>query len=462
MFDKQSILREIPRVDEMLQRKDLFFLMEETSVSEVRETVREMIAKVRQEILDGIRTSAPSADEVAEMVQSKDRASVFTLFPLINATGVINHTNLGRALISERAQRHMQEVMGHYSTLEYNLQEGKRGHRSAHVETLLTKVTGAESGMVVNNNAAAVFLMLSEMAAGKEVIISRGELVEIGGSFRIPDIMESSGGILREVGTTNRTWLRDYEKAIGDNTAAILKVHSSNYRIEGFTHEADMHELAALAKEHHLPLLFDLGSGTIVALDRYGIQEPTVRDAIAAGVDVVSFSGDKLLGGLQGGFLCGKKEYIDRIKKHPLARALRVDKMTLAGLEATLAAYLDPKEVWREIPLLRMVSRPAAALHQEADALQHTLAPLFAPLGIQVETVETTDTVGGGAAPQTKLRGYGVAFSGGSPEALEQKFRLGGHIIGMIREGSYILSMRCLVDGDVERIVQEARKICGM
>ena len=289
---------------------------------------------------------------------------------MINATGVILHTNLGRAPLCREAIERVVEVARGYSNLEYDLEKGERGLRYDHVRGLLCALTGAEDALVVNNNAAAVLLVLNALSEGKEAIVSRGELIEIGGEFRIPDVMEKSGARLREVGTTNRTRLSDYERAIVPETGIILKVHTSNFRIMGFTEEADLASLVALGKKHHLPVVDDLGSGCLIELDRYGLErEPTVRDCLAAGADVVTFSGDKLLGGPQAGIILGKREFLERIRKNPLNRALRIDKLTLAALEATMVKYLRPAEALADIRVLRALTEPVADVKKRAKRL---------------------------------------------------------------------------------------------
>ena len=334
---EENLFRSIPRVDELLDRGEL--KASALSQTLLRESVREELDALRGEVRGG-RSSLPETDELcARILARAEEKQMPSLRTVINATGVTLHTNLGRACLSERAANAAAEAAYAYSTLEYDAVRGCRGSRHSHVESLLCRLTGAEAAMAVNNNAAAVLLILTTLASGGEVIVSRGELVEIGGSFRIPEIVTQCGCTLREVGATNKTHLRDYEAAVSEQTRAILKVHTSNYRIVGFTESVPREALAALARERGLPLIEDLGSGALVELEQYGIHgEPTVQRSLRAGVDVASFSGDKLLGGPQAGLIVGRKEYIERLKKHPLARALRLDKMTLAALHATLRA----------------------------------------------------------------------------------------------------------------------------
>lgn len=366
------------------------------------------------------------------------------------------HTNLGRACLSERAANAAAEAARGYSTLEYDVENGCRGSRYQHVEALLCRLTGAEAAMAVNNNAAAVLLILSALAGGGEVIASRGELVEIGGSFRIPEIVTQCGCKLCEVGATNKTHRRDYEAAIGEQTRALLKVHTSNYRIVGFTESVPREELAEIAHGHGLPLIEDLGSGAIVDLEPFGIRgEPTVQRSLHAGVDVASFSGDKLLGGPQAGLIVGKREYIERIKKHPLARALRLDKMTLAALHATLSAYLDAEIAVREIPTLAMLSASEDELHAKALRLQKALADT----GVSSQLVWTGDAVGGGSAPAQELTGWAVAIEPGrlSVDELEEKLRLRAKpIVARIHRRQYLLCVRTIREEDFAEIAAAA------
>jgi L-seryl-tRNA(Ser) seleniumtransferase len=345
-------------------------------------------------------TLEASVDQAAAMIGELDS---YRLKRLINATGVILHTNLGRAPLCREALERIVEVAGGYSNLEYNLQEGKRGLRYDHVRQLLCALAGAEDALVVNNNAAAVLLVLNSLAEGREAIVSRGELIEIGGEFRIPEVMEKSGARLKEVGTTNRTRLADYERAIGPETGLFLKVHTSNFRIVGFTEEADLASLVALGKKHGLTVMDDLGSGCFIELDRYGLErEPTVRDCLSTGVDVVTFSGDKLLGGPQAGIILGKGEILERIRRNPLNRALRIDKLTLAALEATLVKYLRPEEALADIRILRALTEPLEAVRKRAKRLAAILRRAL-PEGVSVALVDGVSMAGGGSLPAKEI-----------------------------------------------------------
>lgn len=415
MGKNQELLRKLPKIDEMLQDEHLIFFTEIMPRQVVVETLREVIDMVRREIIDGRREEIPAVEELAGLVKQR----VFeeqgkSLRRVINATGVVLHTNLGRANLSRRACESVLEAAGYYSNLEYDIKKGSRGSRHDHVEQLIRKITGAQAAMVVNNNAAATMLCLSALARGKEVITSRGELVEIGGSFRIPEIMEESGAHLLEVGATNKTKPADYRKAFhGEMTGAFLKVHTSNYKIVGFTQEVSIRELAALrdeSEEFSVPVIYDMGSGLMTDLSGCGIGEPTVTEALKEGADVVLFSGDKLLGGPQCGVVIGKKEYVDRMKSHPMARAFRVDKMTLAALEAIFFEYQDSKRAMREIPVLRMITETGIRLKEKAEKLCGQLSEAAPSLEFMVEPCR--DQVGGGSAPLVMLEGYAVTVSG--------------------------------------------------
>ena len=439
-----QLLREIPKVDDLLRSPTLASVCADIPHGALVEAVRGVLAELRSGVLAGTLAALPGEAELAQAVAARARrASLPSLRGVVNGTGVILHTNLGRACLSKAAADAAAAAAQNYSTLEYDRETGKRGERYAHVEKLLTALTGAESAFVVNNNAAAVLLILSALAAGGEVITSRGELVEIGGSFRVPEIMESCGARLREVGTTNKTYIRDYERAICPETRSLMKVHTSNYRIVGFTETIPREELTALGHAHGLPVIEDLGSGSLTDLSLFGIRgEPTVQESIRAGVDVVSFSGDKLLGGPQAGIIIGKKQYIDLFKRHPLTRAMRVDKMTLAALEATLRAYADGTAL-QEIPTLAMLSAEPAVLRARADAL----CAMLKEAGVPAAVAPVEDQVGGGSVPMQMLSSYAVAVSpeGVSVDALEAALRFSEPpIIGRIDHGQYLLHVRTL------------------
>ncbi|MBR2308950.1 MAG: L-seryl-tRNA(Sec) selenium transferase [Oscillospiraceae bacterium] len=450
---KEQLLRSLPKVDILCQAPALKEERETYGEKAVTEAVRQEIATLRQEILAGTRSSLPAEEVLFRQLQERMiRNALPSLRNVINGTGIILHTNLGRACLSEKAAQAAADAARRYSNLEYDIPNGRRGTRYAHIEELLCRLTGAESVLVVNNNAAAVLLVLSALTQGGQVIVSRGELVEIGGSFRVPEIMEACGAQLKEVGTTNKTHLSDYARAIGPETKALMKVHTSNYRIVGFSETPALADLVKLGHDRGLPVLEDLGSGCLIDLANYGIHgEPSVQDSLKAGADIVSFSGDKLLGGPQAGIILGRKQYIDILKKHPLTRAMRVDKMTLAALEATLSSYAQDR--LEEIPVVNMLSASADTLNAKAEKL----AALLRQAGIPVSVVPVQGQVGGGSVPTQSLPSFAVALSG-SVISLEEKLRLGIHpIIGRIHNDTYLLDVRTLWEEDFP-IIAEAVK----
>jgi L-seryl-tRNA(Ser) seleniumtransferase len=394
-------------------------------VDELTRAAQQIISGLRTEILAGERSALPGMDELAaEAAALARRQAGFALRPVINATGIILHTNLGRAPLAPSVAEYVHAIAENYSTLEYNSDEGGRGSRNAAVEGLLCRLTGCEAAVVVNNNAAAVLLALSGLCQGKEAIVSRGEQVEIGGAFRVPDVIRQGGAVLREVGTTNKTRLTDYERAIQPGAAGgLLKVHTSNYKIVGFTEEVPLDELAALGKRHGIPVIYDIGSGLLVDGKPFGLAgEPTVPGAVVSGADVIAFSGDKLLGGPQCGILIGRRAAVEPLKKHPLTRALRLDKLSLAALEATLRLYLDPERAMREIPVLAMLSADSESLRRKAEMLHAMLSPV---LGGCAEVASMEGQVGGGSVPGQALPSWGVAAGPGPVpvEAMERHLR---------------------------------------
>lgn len=397
------MLRALPSADELLNTLEVRLLTEEYGRDVLVGAVRVALSQVRSEIIKGDRPSPPEDVSVDNIVrramfylQEKFRPS---LRKAVNATGIILHTALGRAVLAPKAIDAINDVIKGYCTLAIDMETGQRGHRDTHLNHLLCELTGAEAATVVNNNAAATMLILNTLARGKEVIVSRGQLVEIGGSFRMPEVMETSGAILREVGTTNKTYLRDYATAINEKTGAILRVHQSNYRIVGFFEEPPVEELVKLAKEHGLPVIDDLGSGALVDLKEFGLEtEPMVQDSIRAGVDVACFSGDKLIGGPQAGIIVGKAQTIAKIRKNPLARAFRVGKMTIAGMEATLRLFLNREKLRLEHPTYRMLSLNLKELEERAEAVAEKLRPLCTG-GTDVSVVDEVSQVGSGSVP---------------------------------------------------------------
>ena len=450
-----SLLPQIPKVDELLNTPAIFALLQKHSRYIVVKAIRTTLEHLRQTILAGTTQEISHDTLLAQIHAHIFKQEQRHLRRVINGTGIIVHTNLGRSNLSQKAIEAVVEVAGSYSNLEYDLEQGQRGSRDSHVEGLLCELLGCESALIVNNNAAALLLVLSVLGNGKEAIVSRGELVEIGGSFRIPEVIQQGGCLLREVGTTNRTHLRDYENAINANTALIVKVHTSNYRVIGFTKSVPITDLKALSVKYGLPLVEDLGSGLLIKLSQYGLaDEPTVQESLAAGVDVITFSGDKLLGGPQAGLIVGRKHYVDPMKKHPLTRALRIDKMTLAALEATLLQYRDEEEALAEICTLQLISLTPEQLKTKADRLLSLLQAASIPAYL----TEATSQVGGGALPIEQLPTYGVILDleGYSPNQIEALLRKGTPpIIGRIVKDQYLLDVRTMAEGDFPIIIEQ-------
>ena len=455
---RQQVLRKIPSVDEILSNPQIADLLRTYPRTVVVDAVRNGLKRLRQQLLDkkeltNLEEEFFSFEHLYSLFRKEIDLQVQPrLRHLINATGVVIHTNLGRSPLHPSALKHMIDIAKNYSNLEYDLDRGERGNRYTHVEGILCRLSGAESALVVNNNAGAVLLVLNTIAEGREVIVSRGELVEIGGAFRIPDVMRRSGASLREVGTTNRTYLSDYQKAIGSQTALLLKVHTSNFRVMGFTSDVSLQELVQLGRQHDLPVMNDLGSGCFVDLSQYGLEkEPTVQEAIKTGVDVVTFSGDKLLGGPQAGIILGKKNLLDLIKINPLTRALRIDKLTLAALESTLLLYLDEKRAMEEIPTLRMLSLDTGNLKRRGRRLLRRLSGMV-DKGTQLTLREDVSQVGGGALPLQELPTMVLAVKplDLSVNELEENLRKGEPpIISRISKDELILDMRTVLDEEI-------------
>lgn len=466
-MDRKTLLSSIPKVDDILNQNQIVEILKEKPRILVLEAVRETLGSLRSHILndDGFEASDFNLDMdriLQDIIDAVNGKSERHLRRVINGTGVVLHTNLGRAVLCEDAVQAVADSARNYSNLEYNLGDGERGSRYSHVEYIITKLTGAESAMVVNNNAAAVLLVLSSLCKGKEAVVSRGELVEIGGSFRIPEVMEQSGAILREVGATNRTHLYDYEKAITDNTGILLKVHTSNYRIIGFTQSVSRAELSGLGTSHGLPVVEDLGSGSLIDLSKYGAgYEPTVREVIKSGVDVVTVSGDKMLGGPQAGIIAGRKKYLDIMKKNPLLRALRVDKMTLAALEATLIKYLDEEDALKEIPTLKMMTETRESIGTRAEILMEMLKGSIYGRA-EIKLIDDFSQVGGGAMPEENLPTCSLSIKpfNMSISLLEEKLRSSAPpIIARIQKENLILDLRTIREDEYSLIRDAFLKI---
>ncbi|KAB2705065.1 MULTISPECIES: L-seryl-tRNA(Sec) selenium transferase [Brucella] len=447
----KSSLRHLPSVDAILQMAELSGALESLGRASVTEAIRKVLSDEREAVKSGASLSSNThlAERVLHLLEASGRSS---LRPLFNLTGTVLHTNLGRAILAEAAFEAATQAMRQAVSLEFDLSSGGRGERDDHLRALVCELTGAEDATVVNNNAAAVLLVLNSLAAGREAIVSRGELIEIGGAFRMPDIMTRAGTRLVEVGTTNRTHPRDYENAINPDTGLVLKVHTSNYRIEGFTREVSAAELAAIAQAKGVPLVNDLGSGTLADLTSFGLaHEPTVREAVAEGADIVTFSGDKLLGGPQAGFIVGRRDLIARINKNPMKRALRVDKIRLAALEATLKLYRNPERLSEKLPTIRYLARPQTEIAAQAARLKPGLERILGPAFI-VAVTDCASQIGSGALPLSTVPSAGLSIvpkdgSGSVLTALGGSLRaLPLPVIGRIEKGALVLDLRCLDD----------------
>jgi len=460
------MLKKLPKIDEvilLLERQDIYSLAPRDIVIA---TCRNVVQNLRETIIEAKEKDLPNFSlDVVSVVSEVERLIKgfyrYHLVKVVNATGVILHTNLGRAPLCPEALQRILEVGKGYSNLEFDLAAGERGQRYDHVSSLICALTGAQDALIVNNNAAAVLLVLNTLSEGKEAIVSRGELIEIGGEFRIPEIMSKSGSILREVGTTNRTRLDDYEKAIGAATGLILKVHTSNFRIVGFTEDAEIISLVALGKKHSIPVMDDLGSGCLIDLDNYGLQhEPTVRDVLSAGVDVVTFSGDKLLGGPQAGIIAGKKEILSQIKKNPLNRALRIDKFTLAALEATLMHYLRPASVTSKLRPLQALTEPVAAVKKRARKLINKLQKAnLEPLEFVLR--EDFAAAGGGSLPTQKIPSVLVGIKNKKMTAshMEEKLRkIEAPVIVRVDKDEILIDLRTVAEDEFGFLVDGLRE----
>jgi L-seryl-tRNA(Ser) seleniumtransferase len=457
---EQGALRELPSVEQLLQTEPLRSAAKEGPRALAVAAARHELERCRQAILSG-NGGPPVAEELAARAAGEfERAARSTLVPVINATGVIVHTNLGRAPLALDALEAIDPIAAGYSNLEYDLAGGKRASRQAHVEGLARELTGAEAALAVNNNAAAVLLALAALAPGREVVISRGQLVEIGGSFRIPEILEQSGARLVEVGTTNRTYSADYERAIGPDTAALMRVHASNFRAVGFTEEVPLTELCELGRKHRVRMIDDLGSGVLSrrgdALGALLTDEPAARDSVAAGADVTCFSGDKLLGGPQAGIVVGRRDAVERMRAHPLARAVRIDKLSLAALDATLRLHADPERAAREVPVLQMLAASEDELKARAERLRAGIESALSTVA-EIRIVRVVGRAGGGALPLLELEGPAVAVAArdaGPDEVLGRLRRGDPPIVARVRDDQVLLDPRTVSEVEVDFVVR--------
>lgn len=464
-MDKNKYYRLIPKIDILMESDEIKNLCSGISREYVLESVRKVTENLREFINnsdDETEIEKKINNVTGEVKKEVDSYSSFNMKRVVNGTGTILHTNLGRAVISKNAADRIQNLVTGYSNLEYDLEEGVRGSRYSHFENIVTKITGAESAMAVNNNAAAVLLILSALCKDKEVVVSRGELVEIGGSFRVPEVMAQSGCRLVDVGTTNKTHLYDYENAINDETKALLKVHTSNYRIVGFTESVAVEELAELAHSRGIPVIEDIGSGVLVDLSRYGLEyEPTVQASIRAGADIVCFSGDKLLGGPQAGIIVGKKELIDKIKKHPLTRALRIDKFTAIALECVFHEYIDEERAVKNIPALKLINRSIDDIKIKAEMLCKRLtSEVGEHCKITVESCESQ--IGGGSLPLERIDSFALSVrtSVMTTASLEKQLRhMETPIVGRVVNDFFIIDLRTVLEGEEEIILDAFKSI---
>lgn len=463
-----NLFKKIPKVDELLEIEAIKELFKTIPRKTVIETIREELDRIREDIKEEILDEDKFQKRLDNLPGEIHRISVekssYNLKPMVNATGIVIHTNLGRSLLNEEVMENIRKNSINYSNLEYDIETGQRGSRYSHIEDIVKKITGAEDCLIVNNNAAAVMLVLSTMAKNKEVIVSRGELIEIGGSFRIPEVMEESGAKLVEVGATNKTHLEDYERAINEDTGALLKVHTSNYRIMGFASDVDSGELNSLKEKYNIPLIEDLGSGVLINLEKYGIEhEPTVQESLKKNVDIVTFSGDKLLGGPQVGIIVGKKEYIDKMKKNPLTRAFRVDKLVISALETILNYYIDEETAIKKIPTLRMLTIEIEELEKKAVELMDDIKKIEASNYLNIKIEETESEVGGGSLPLLKLPTKAITINSSkfSTQKMENFLRkLNIPIITRVYRDKLYFDLRTIRQDEFHIIVSGIENMC--
>ena len=461
----REILSKLPSVDEVLGNKNISEILNEYPRNLVLECIRETIDLNRKFILsktDNLSNLDINVDSIVDGTINRVRLKYeLSLKKVINGTGVVIHTNLGRSLLSESIKDEVLNAAFRYSNLEYDIENGERGSRYSHLTETIKKLTNAEDVLIVNNNAAAVLLVLSTLAKNKEAIVSRGELVEVGGSFRIPSIMELSGAKLVDVGATNKTHLNDYEEAISEETSVLMKVHTSNYKILGFTGSVEISELKKLGDKYNIPVIEDLGSGVFIDLSKYGLSyEPTVMDSLKQGADIVTFSGDKMLGGPQAGIIIGKKEYIEKMKKNQLTRALRVDKLTICALEATLRMYLDENKAVKEIPTLRMLTYSMCDLEAKANNLYSKIIEKNIDAMVSIE--DGLSQVGGGSMPLETIKSKVIAIVPNkiNVSTLEKRLRLSSsHIIGRVYNDKYMLDIRTIFEDEFDIIAKELKNV---
>jgi L-seryl-tRNA(Ser) seleniumtransferase len=465
---KQALFRKIPAVDRLLDAPDIIEASSKFPRSLILRAINQILDEIRKDLGEGQKIKEASELKIetvtAMVVERVGLLAQSSLRQVINATGVVVHTNLGRSILAEKVLQRFNPVSGGYSNLEYDLDQGKRGSRYTHVEGILKELTSAEGVMVVNNNAGAVLLALETLARDREVVISRGQLVEIGGSFRIPDVMRKSGAIMVEVGTTNKTHLQDYEEVIGPDTALLLSVHKSNFHIIGFTQDVDASELVKLGNRYGIPVMVDLGSGCLVDFSKYGLdKEPTVQEVLEQGVDLVTFSGDKLLGGPQAGIILGQKDLIESIKRNPLTRALRIDKLTLMALEETLNIYRDENKALKEIPTLRMICQPYKTLKTKAQRLAKMIGKLSTP-HFSLDQVDGISRTGGGAFPLLELptRHLCLTPKGWSTHHIEKWLRsYNPPIIARVERDLVLLDLRTIQEEELQTVAQAIKELAA-
>ncbi|WP_027129279.1 L-seryl-tRNA(Sec) selenium transferase [Fusobacterium perfoetens] len=460
---KKELLRALPKIDYILNEKKLEKYKESVAYYTFLSCIKETIEKYRNIILKDLEDFSGEEDlknkiliEIIEKLKIEKRKNIEKVF---NCTGTIIHTNLGRSVFSKDIGNIVGNILSGYNNLEYDIETGKRGSRYKNLEKLICNVVGSEGALIVNNNAAAVVLCLNEFAKDKKVIISRGELVEIGGSFRIPEIIKFAGAKISEVGTTNRTYKEDYEKEITEETGVLMKVHTSNYKIQGFTHETTVEELAEIGKKHNIISIEDIGSGNLIEFSKYGVKnEPTIKKSLECGIDIVTFSGDKLLGGCQAGIIVGKKEYIERLKKNQFLRAVRVDKITIVILEKVFSIYQNEKEAVENIPTLRMITEKIEKVQERANKFSKILKDK----NIDNEVIETKATIGGGSMPEEFIESFGILLKNKiSPNKLEENFRKNYiPIIGRIEDKKFILDMKTVFEEELEELGEIIHSIC--